>query len=169
MAKEPEMYSFYRPHKRVYADVDPVTGELVDKVSMTKQEFVKECDVNNIVKAFQPGTMHMLLQQYAAQGRFEELPDPLDYQEALNIQMEAEKAFLDLPAKVRERFNQEPGQFLAFMSDPANEKEARALGLLKPQAPAPQPVEVRVVNPEAPDPGKDESNAGAGGSPGGPS
>lgn len=146
-------YSFYRPHKRYYSDVDPQTGELVNKVSMTKQEFVKECDVNNIIKSFQPGTMHMLLQQYVAAGRFEDLPDQVDYQQSLNILMEADKAFQDIPAKVRDRFGNDPAQFLAFMANPENEKEARELGLLKPQEPPARPVEVRVI----PDPPKDDA------------
>lgn len=150
MAKEPAIYSFYRPHKRVYADVNPDTGELVDKVSLTKQEFAKECDINNIVKAFQPHTMQALLQQYAMQGRFEDLPEPIDFQTALDIQMEAERAFMDLPAKVRDRFGQDPSQFLTFMHDPKNEAEARELGLLKPEAPAAEPLKVEVVTKEKP-------------------
>lgn len=150
MAKEPELYSFYRPHKRFYSDVNPETGELVDKVSMTKQEFVKECDVNNIIKSFQPGTMHALLQQYAMQGRFEDLPEPLDFQAALEIQMEAERAFMDLPSKVRERFGQDPARFLDFMHNPDNKDEAQSLGLLMPQAPAAEPLKVEVVTKEKP-------------------
>ena len=146
LALQPQ-YSFYRPHKRFYSDINPETGELVDKVSMTKQEFAKECDINNIIKSFQPSTMHMLLQQYVAAGRFEDLPDQVDYQESLNILMEADRAFQDIPSKVRDRFGNDPAQFLAFMANPENEKEARELGLLKPKAEPPPPMEVRVVNP----------------------
>lgn len=150
MAKEIETFSFYRPHKRYYSDVNPETGELVDKVSLTKQEFVKECDINNIIKAFQPGTMQALLQQYAMQGRFEDLPEPIDFQAALDIQMQAERAFMDLPSKVRERFGQDPARFLDFMHDPANQAEAESLGLVMPQAPPAEPVKVEVVTKEKP-------------------
>jgi len=154
MAKEPEQFSFYRPHKRVYADVNPDTGELVDKVSMTKQEFVAECDINNIVKLYSTTGQLNHLSAKAAQGAFDDLPDPVDFQESIHILQQAERAFLDLPAKVRDRFHQDPAQFLAFMADPANEKEARELGLLKPATPTPAPMEVRIV----PQPGSPPPN-----------
>lgn len=156
MAKEVQLYSFYRPHDRYYSDIDPQTGEVVDKVSMTKQEFQQECDINNIIKAFQPHTMHALLQHYVAAGRFEDLPDSMDYQQSVNILMEAEKAFQDIPSRVRDRFGNDPARFLAFMADPANEKEARDLGLLKPQAPPTPPLEVRVVDPKPEVPPQDK-------------
>lgn len=133
-------YSFYRPHARVQEDggiVNHVTGEVSYPPSMTKQEFVAECDINNIIKAYtQTGQINHISAK-AAQGTFEDLPDPIDLQESLAIVQHAEAAFMALPAKVRDRFHNEPGEFLEFMGDPRNEQEARDLGLLNPLPPAP--------------------------------
>lgn len=134
MAKPIIKHSAYRPHERVYEH-----GELRDGIippSMAKQEFKRECDVNNIVKHFSPRHMSQLAALAAANGRFEDLPDQLDYQDSLNLIRDAEQAFMALPSKVRDRFGQDPAEFLAFMGDPSNEKEARELGLLKPLPPA---------------------------------
>lgn len=152
--------SFYRPHKRVTQDndwVDPITGEVGKMPTMTKQEFKHECDINNVIKSFKPHQMLAMLQQNLNAGNYSDLPDSYDFQEALHLVKDAEKQFLTVPAKVRDRFGQDPAQFLRFINDPANLDEARALGLAKP-APAPTaPVQVQIVSPEG--------TGGAGGTP----
>lgn len=152
--------SFYRPHKRVTFDnlyLDPVTGELATMPSMTKQEFKYESDINNVIKSFKPHQMNEMLRQNLASGLYVDLPDTYDYQEALHLTKEAERQFMTIPAKVRERFGHDPAVFLAFTNDPKNLDEMRAMGLAKP-LPAPMaPVEVKIVSPEG--------TGGAGGSP----
>lgn len=145
--------SHFRPHKRVQYTgevVDLKTGELVKLPSMTKQEFKKECDINNIIKHFSVTGMFNHVNSRANQGAYQDLPDSVDFQESLNTIKAAETAFMSLPAKVRDRFGQDPGEFLAFMSDPANLEEIQKLGLTVPRPEAPPPLEVKVVNPEAP-------------------
>lgn len=152
MAKEVK-YSFYRPHRRVTEDnlhQDPITGKTVPMPSMAKQEFQNECDINNVVKQFKPHHMQQLLAMNLASGAYADLPDSYDYQESLHLVQEAERQFFTVPAKVRDRFGQDPAQFLAFINNPANLEEARALGLAKPAPTPPQPLEVKVVNPEPP-------------------
>lgn len=153
---KPELRSFYRPHKRVtFSNLspDPVTGELVELPSMTKQEFQYECDVNNVIKSFKPHQMMAALQQNLNAGNYADLPDAYDFQEALHLVRDAERQFLTVPAKVRDRFGQDPAQFLEFLNNPGNLEEARALGLAKPAASPPEPIEVKVVNP-SPEPPK---------------
>lgn len=154
-------YSFYRPHRRVTEDNlynDPVSGELTSMPSMTKQEFQHECDINNVIKAFKPHEMMALMQRNANLGNYVDLPDSYDFQEALHLVKEAEARFLTVPAKVRDRFGQDPAQFLAFLNDDRNRDEAIALGLVNaPPLPA-APVEVKIVNTDA-------TTGGAGGSP----
>lgn len=135
MAKE--KFTFYRPHKRVREH-----GELADGTvppSLTKQEFVRECDINTIIKQYSATGMLSHVSAKAQQGAYQDLPDSYDFQESLNLVNQAEAAFMSLPAKLRERFDNEPGQFLAFCSDPANLDEMRALGLANPLPPAPPP------------------------------
>lgn len=152
MAK-PTLRTFYRPHGRVAfsnLSLDPVTGELAELPSMTKQEFQFECDVNNVIKSFKPHQMMQALQQNLNAGNYADLPDSYDFQEALHLIKHAEQQFMTVPAKVRDRFGQDPAQFLAFLEDPRNADEARTLGLMKPAPVAAQPVEVKIVNGEPP-------------------
>lgn len=148
--------TFYRPHKRVQYTgelTNPHTGEVTTPPSMTKQEFVRECDINNVIKQYQTHGMVNHINAKAAQGAYQDLPDSVDFQESLHTIMVAEQAFMTLPAKVRDRFGQDPAEFLAFLADPENTEEARKLGILKPQEAPPEPIKVEVTNPN-PDPAK---------------
>jgi len=132
-------YSFYRPHDRVQNDgsvVHPITGEISYPPSKTKQALLAECDINRIIKLYSvTGQVHHVSAR-AALGAYMDLPDNLDYQAALNTVLEGEKAFNSLPAKVRDRFENDPADFLQFLSDPKNKAEAIELGLVIPPPPA---------------------------------
>lgn len=133
---------FYQPHKSVRWDgsvTDPVTGEVTYPPSMTKQEFRDQCDINNIIRQYQERGILEHVSANAAKGVYVDLPDDSDFQSAIHTVMEGERAFATLPSKVRDRFNNDPASFLAFMADPANEAEAREMGLLHPKPPAPAP------------------------------
>jgi len=137
----PPFFDRYRPHVRARTwftgeIVDPKTGELVKLPSMTKQEFVDQCDINNILKQFKMTGMVTHISAKAAQGEYLDLPDDVDFQTSLNIVHQAEAAFATLPSKIRTRFENDPAQFLAFMADPKNMAEASQLGLLQKAAPA---------------------------------
>lgn len=123
---------FYRPHRRVYAPTkirDRATGKMVDPMPRTKQEFKAECDINSIIKLYKQTGQITHIKQAAAQGAYADLPEPLDFQQSLNLVMEAEASFMTLPSKVRDRFGNDPAQFLGFMADPANFEEIINLGL----------------------------------------
>lgn len=131
--------SFFRPHKRVQFTgevLDTSTGELVKQPSMTKQGHKDECDINKILKQYRVTGVINHISAHARQGAYEDLPDPIDFQEALNMVQAAETAFATLPAKVRDRFQNDPIGFLEFTSDPKNAKEMAELGLTTPRAPA---------------------------------
>ena len=137
MAKQ--KYTFYREHKRVqeYGQIyDHKTGEFITPPSLTKQEFKRESDINNILKQYSKTGMLTHLNVRAAQGMYTDLPDALDFQESLGLVRDAEARFMTLPAKLRDRFGNDPAQFLAFATDPANLEEMRELGLaIKPALP----------------------------------
>lgn len=149
MAKEKEQVrrSFYRPHKRVQEHgrlFNVHTGEYTTPPSMTKQEFRKESDINNIIKSYSPQAMRNLIAQAAAAGRYEDLPDTYDFQESLHLVEQARAAFMTLPAHVRDRFGQDPARFLAFTSDVNNRQEMANLGLIK-QAESSAPIPVTII------------------------
>lgn len=124
---------FYRPHKRVFAPdgstVDKKTGEVIPLPSRTKQEFKAECDINNVLKQYKQTGMVRHISNRAAAGAYQDLPDSIDFQESMNIVLAAQTAFSTLPSLVRERFGNDPSQFLAFMANPNNVDEAVKLGL----------------------------------------
>lgn len=133
--------SFYVPHPRVTEDnleLNPVTGELVEVPSMTKQSHKAECDINTILKQYRVTGQIAHISAKARQGAYEDLPDPVEFQDAMNAVIAAEESFATLPSRVRDRFGNDPAEFLVFMADPANKDEIAQMGLTKPK-PAPEP------------------------------
>lgn len=114
--------------------------------SMAKQSFRDECNINNIMKKFE--RTGMIDHVRSVEGSYGDFTDaPVDYQTAVNIVIAADNMFSSVPAKVRARFNNDPGEFLKFVEDPANIEECRSLGLAVPAPEEPSPVRVEVVNP----------------------
>lgn len=130
--------SFYRPHQPVTFKneiVDPVTGEIINPPSRTEQHHKDACDINQIVRRMKPHEMQQLIQLNAAAGMYVDLPDGFDYQQAIDTVMRAEQSFLSLPAKVRERFGNDPALFVSFATNPQNLAELQTLGLAAPSLP----------------------------------
>lgn len=111
------------PRRRIQFD----TGE----IAVTKQSHKDECDIYRILNQYQRTGIITHVQKQA--GRFEDLPDPVDYQTALNIMAEANQAFSALPAKVRDHFSNDPANFLAAFEDPKQHDQLREFGFLKPK------------------------------------
>lgn len=109
--------------------INKKTGEVTPMPSRTKQEFRDECDINNLLKQYRPHDIAMRLAMGVRGGQYMDLPEPQDFQESSNIVIQARDAFMTLPSKVRERFGNNPEQFLKFMADPDNVDEAVRLGL----------------------------------------
>lgn len=145
MSKAKKLVGFYRPHDRSatwYTGelLNPKTGEVYSPPSRTKQEFVAECDINNILKQYKLTGQIRHMSAKAAQGSYMDLPDPQDFQTSMNVVIQAEASFATLPAHVRSRFHNDPHEFLGFMSNPENVDEMVKLGLLnRPATPPPSP------------------------------
>lgn len=119
--KGPIARSQFSKHPRFYAKAS--TG------SKTKQSFKAECDINNILARYQKTGLVGHLN--ARQPRYGDFSNTLDYQAALNAVMAAEESFSSLPAKVRDRFQNDPSKLISFINDPKNKNEAIKLGLLE--------------------------------------
>jgi len=113
-----------------FVDIDGVPEK-----SLTVQSEVEECDINVIVDRYTKSGLLPVMNQSPVYG---DVTDAASYQEAMNIVIEAEKAFNSLPAKYRKEFENNPAQFLDFMNNPENEEKMREWGLL-PQIEAPEP------------------------------
>lgn len=103
----------------------------------TDQSFAKDADINNIV-----ATYHKTGVFPSADGPalFADVSDAPSYQDALQIIINAENAFMSLDAKTRKKFDNDPAQMLSFLEDPKNRSEAAALGMLKSDALTPSPA-----------------------------
>lgn len=96
--------------------------------SRTQQSFRDECDINNILRNF---NVTGQLPVGSVQPQYGDFSGVTDYQSALNAVMAAQDSFLQLPAKLRARFDNDPALFVEFASDEANKDEMRALGLIR--------------------------------------
>lgn len=129
--------AWFVPHARV---------QIACAGGRTKQEFKDECDLNVLMKRYEK--TGVLPNGRMSQPRYVDAFDLPSYQESLQIMADAERAFMSLPARVRAEFENDAEKFVAFAQDEANVEKLREWGLAKPAEPAPEPVEVKVVNPE---------------------
>lgn len=103
--------------------------------SRTKLSCMQECDMNYILKGYQKTGLITHVNNH--QGNYLDLQLTPDYHTALNQINEANEAFSTLPSSIRKRFNNNPHEFLSFVSNPDNETEMQDLGLLPKPVPTP--------------------------------
>lgn len=118
---------------RIRLNYDPSEGDpgVICTEPGAKQSDKESCDVNYIVaRHLQTGLVDHVVDVQAAYGDFTSVED---YQSNLNKILAAEAAFMELPAKIRSRFNNEPSQLLGFLQDDNNYQEASSLGLVTPK------------------------------------
>lgn len=106
-----------------------LSGLSCPEESLTQQHFTRECDPNFIVDRVNRGLDISLTTRRPFYGDFSEVPG--SYQEALNNIIAAKEAFMELPAKVRAKFDNDPGQFLDALSDPDQADYFRSIGILQ--------------------------------------
>jgi phage internal scaffolding protein len=108
-----------------------------NKPSRTKQSFMDECDINVIMAQYQQTGVIDFVTKHPPQ--FIDCTGA-DFDKAAYTVAAAQSLFNDLPSALRNRFENDPAQFLDFVHDESNKEEAQALGLLKPAAPAAAPA-----------------------------
>lgn len=117
------------------------TALVCPEESLTSQEFAEEADINTIIDRFGIGENPVEARKWVTNVDIAEAPD--NYMDVMNQLNEARDQFMSLPAKVRSRFENDPGQFVNFVSDPENVDEMVRLGLAvarEPEAPSPVPA-----------------------------
>lgn len=114
-----------------------------DEPSMTKQSFKDECDINVIMRRYEASGILPIPQ--AGEPRYADLTTSSDFQAAMMEVAAARTAFAELPARIRDRFDNDPARLLEFLDDPRNVEEGRELGLYAPEDVPPVPTPVRVV------------------------
>lgn len=105
-----------------------------ERPSQTKQCFKDQCDFNKVIDRF----MKTGVLEHARSGsepRYADLIGSVDYQTSLARIKQAEASFEALPAKIRNKFENDPVQFLEFVSNPQNVDEMVNLGLASRKPP----------------------------------
>lgn len=99
--------------------------------TLTQQHMAADCDINVMVERYVIPENIPRVNVPPLQGDFTEV---YNFQTALDKVIAAQRSFMEIPAKVRARFNNDPGEFLDFVSDEANRDEMRKMGLWSPEA-----------------------------------
>lgn len=98
--------------------------------SLTQQQFAQDCDLNVLALRFgltgKPLPVEAIDPSYY--GDLTEVPD---LRTVLDLANDAKNKFMDLPSKLRTRFDNSPAKLWAFVNDPENADEAVRLGILK--------------------------------------
>jgi len=99
----------------------------IEGETRTKQSAQAETDINNIMARYiKTGHISWVNRQTPTYG----ISDGQTFHEAMNIVIEAQENFSELPAHIRKRFGNDPEQFLDFVTDENNKDEATRLGML---------------------------------------
>jgi len=134
---------------------DLVPGLRTFGQSKTKQSFAQEADINNIMSKYvQTGVLVDPLVPRTRKPVYGDFSQTPDYFTAKNNIIKAEQQFQLLPSKLRDRFENNLENLVAFIADEANHEECVKLGL------KPAPLDATV--PEAPTPLPNADNASEG-------
>ena len=121
------------------------TGE-----SLTQQHFAHEADVRNIIKQYDKTGLIANVQKGVAQyGDYSEVNE---YREALDLVNDANGMFAELPAELREMFQNNAGTFLEFATNPQNNEKMIELGLKEAPVQERQPIQAENKAAEPPVP-----------------
>lgn len=96
-------------------------------VYLTQQHQKEQVDINNVIRRYKKGEVITRVSNFEA--KFGDVTG-IDFQESMNLIINAQRSFDELPSRVRKRFNNSPEMLLEFMEDPGNRDEAIELGLI---------------------------------------
>lgn len=124
-----KFYSKYEPAPQVKTKFK--------KPSKADESQKAACDINNIMKKYlKTGVVDHIAKSLPVFGDVSAFGD---FQQSMEQIHRAEQLFGELPARARERFNNNPAEFLDFMGNPENIEEAVKLGLATKREEPPAP------------------------------
>jgi len=140
--QQPLILSTYSPKSRF-------TISFPENSPHTKQEFREECDINTIMKRYElTGELPNIAQ---AAPQYLDVSSASQFQESMEFVAGAKTLFGEMPSSIRNRFDNDPYQFLDFCSQEKNRPELAEMGLLnvKPPQPIPTPQPLPQTSPAA--------------------
>ena len=115
-------------------DVDQIsneTGLLCLDPSLAQQHQKDDADINVIVERF---GLTGQLPDAITPPQYGDFSQATDYHSAMNAVRAAQERFMELPAKLRARFDNDPAKLIDFVSNGDNRQEAVSLGLIERQS-----------------------------------
>ena len=107
----------------------PSEGMTFEEASMTIESEAPGTTIDSYLKRYQATGLLGDPVRYSA-GQFGDFADLQTFQESMNTVARVTETFAALPAALRAKFDNNPANYVEFISDPANVKEAVELGLL---------------------------------------
>jgi len=131
------MAKFRSAHDHKIADKSYALYQIGEE-SMTVEDVHASTKIDNIIKKYdRTGIITLVNEAKAMYGDFTSTVN--EYQQALNLTINAQNSFQQLPSLIREKFRNDPGVFLEFATDPKNLPQMREMGLAHPAPEAPTP------------------------------
>lgn len=96
--------------------------------SLAQQQFKDDVDINVLLERFK---VTGVMPQSVVLPSYGDFSSVTDFRSAQDAVLRAKNAFMDLPAELRARFNNDPQQLLEFVTKDENRLEAERLGLVK--------------------------------------
>lgn len=132
------MYGKYKGITKPLEPKDWPTTDCSKDVRLTSQAPREQVDINTIVKRMEAG--QMLDSRILREGVYADVSDMGDLAESIQKVQKAWDDFMELPASVREKFDNNPTKLIDFLNDEKNRDEAVALGIVNEKAGEPATI-----------------------------
>lgn len=152
--KQPEIKPIKSKRLKVYTQFNqpPQTPLITEDDGRVQHQFKEESDINNIVGRYrETGILGDPSLSSGKQPMFGDFSNTVSYHESRTKLIQAKEDFANLPAKVRDRFKNDPEKLIKFIDDDKNRAEAEKLGLI-PRSEISKPPEPKVTTPVTPKP-----------------
>lgn len=113
--------------KRVRSSISFLDEDGKQAVGRTKQCHKDECDINRVLRNYdKTGLLTHVNNSAKHYGDFTQVNE---YRESLDLVRDAQTAFAEVPSEIRKEFNNDPGEFFEFVTNPANNEKLVEMGL----------------------------------------
>lgn len=112
------------------AAIGDACATINNEPSLTQQHFAENADINILVKRLGLEDAPLPVEAFdpSYYGDFTQVPD---LRTALDLVRDAENRFMELPARLRSKFDNSSAKLWSWIQDPDNGPEAVRLGLLQ--------------------------------------
>ena len=100
-----------------------------DEPTMTKQALADNANINKLIKKH--GITHVVQNMSNLEVLYGEITS-MDLAEAMQMNIDANEAFMEVPADIRKQFGNDAGAFIDYATNPANIDQMRKWGMAPP-------------------------------------